>query len=415
MTLLIIITYVIGIIYAYRLSNKNVVSIEIISISSFGFIFLLPLLSPFSEQTWIQDEGFKIIIWLSLIASIVTLFYSKSFIVFRNEYYLRRKRIIPLFAIISIFIGYGTFRIIALNDFNIIELLTADRVADYLENAIEFSDLALKLIAFINVVYIVLIIELFRKKRKILAVLGYINILIYIILTTHTRFVLLSYFLIPFLYYNFYVKRLKIYHFIIGILFASLFLSFTNFVRTGIADQYNLNNPTANVVKQVEIKSVDVFYTVYTRIKQNQSDFDYGLQYFYYLPISVIPRFIWDEKPIVSYFWRLTKDITNDWPGPNNFVITSTIYGEGYHQGGVFGIFIIYFAYIFFARTYLGITNHFESLQPFGWFFLVHIPMDLRGAFSSVIVTYTVGVILIFLVVKILYVRKSSKNSINVL
>ncbi|MDA0326609.1 MAG: O-antigen ligase [Bacteroidetes bacterium] len=407
MNLIIVITYLTGLLLAYRVSNKNYISIEIISISSFGLIFLLPLLSPYTEQKWIQDESFKSIIWYSLLVSIVTLLYSKRFIIYRKNYQLRDRLVLPIFVIITVFISYNTLKLLVQSNFNIIALLIANRVAEYLENAKDFSDLALKIIAFINVVYVVLIIELYRKKRKVLAVLGYVNIVFYIIITTHTRFILLSYLVLPFLYYNSFIKKFKTYHFITVVLLAGLFLSFTNYVRTGISDQFNLTNPFEVVLKQVEIESVDDFYTVYSSIKQNQSDFDYGLQYFYYLPLTAIPRSIWTEKPIVSYFWRLTKDITKAWPGPNNFVLTSTIYGEGYHQGGIFGIFIIYFLYIVFARTYIGVTNHFHELKPFAWFFLIHIPMDLRGAFSSVIVTYIVGLIMISLLVKLLYHERS--------
>jgi oligosaccharide repeat unit polymerase len=405
MTIIILITFLIGLLIAYLLSGKNYISLEVISIASFGLIFILPLISPFTEQKWIYDDNFKSIIWVSLIVSIAALLNKKKLVLFRKKYSLRIKLIIPFFILISLYISFRWLKLLISSNFDIIGLLIANRVSEYLENAKDFSDFTLKIIAFINLIYLVLIVYLFRNKRKFLAVLGYLNILVYIILTTHTRFILLSYLIVPFFYYNTYIKKFRTHHYILGIIAAGLFLSFTNFVRTGIVDQFNLDNPVELVLRQVEIESVDDFYSVFDNIKSNRSDFDYGLQYFYYLPLTFIPKAIWTDKPIVSYFWRLTKDITGAWPGKNNFVKTSTVYGEGYHQGGIFGILIIYFFYIFYSRTYLGVIKHFEELEPFKWFFLLHIPMDLRGALSSILVTYIVGLIMVILLVRILYFK----------
>ena len=406
MTIIITISFIILALGTLFFFKKNLFSIEVIIIISFGLIYILPLVNPYAFKSWQTDTDFLVIIWISLIIVFLSISFKGKFIILKSKYELKTKYTSPFFLLITFFFVYQSFNILKLNNFNIIEVLVRNRVSIYLNDAENYSDLIQKLISILQIFYLVFIIYVYRNKSKLLGVLGYLNLLFFIILVTHTRFVLLSYLLMPVLYYNEYIKKIKIKTLLLGIVFAAFFLGFTNFVRTGVVDKFNMDNPIKVTLEQVDIKSVNTFYIVYNKINKNQISFDYMQHYVYYVPLTFIPRVFWPSKPIVSYFWRLTKIVTGSYPGGmSNPVLTSTIFGEGYHQGGIIGMSLIFLLYVILARSYIAFIDKLEYMKPFIWIFLIHIPMDLRGGFSSLFVSYLI-MFFVILMIKTIFFKK---------
>jgi oligosaccharide repeat unit polymerase len=406
MFVIIIISFLILFFCGIFFLKKNFFSLEFTIIISFGLIYILPLINPYAFKSWQTDTKFLVIIWISLIIVCLTVSYNGRLKISNIRHELKTKYISHIFILISIFFLYQIFNILKLNNFNVIQALVRNRISEYLDDAENFSDLTMKLISILQVFYLVLILYFYQKKSKLLGVLGYLNLLFFIILITHTRFILLSYLLMPVFYYNEYIKRIKFKALLFGILLAAFFLGFTNFVRTGVTDKFNVDNPIKMTLEQVDIKSVDTFYLVYDKIEKNQISFDYMQHYFIYLPMTFIPRQFWTGKPIVSYFWRLTKIVKGNYPGgKNNPVLTSTIFGEAYHQGGVIGMFLVFLMYGILARSYIYFIDKLDYMKPFIWVFLIHIPMDLRGGFSSLFISY-LTMFLVVLMIKIFLFRK---------
>jgi oligosaccharide repeat unit polymerase len=363
----------------------------------------LPLISPYSTQIWLNDDMFLTVIFFCNI--ILSLPHKKFFRLTKHKYILKKKIVAPSFIILSIYFFYFSILKLSQNNFNLIQILIQDRVEEYLDNAEGFNDLLMRINYFLQILYFVFMFYYATKKRYLFSLFGFLNILLFIILYTHTRFILLSYLVIPIIYYNSYHKKISKKTIIILIVIAGLFLSVTNFIRTGAVDSISFDNPTKLVLTQVEIESVEDFYHIYSKVNDGQIDYDYGIQYLYYLPITFIPRYIWPEKPIVSYFWRLTKEVSGSYPGRNNFVLTSTIFGEAYHQGGLLGIFIFLSLYFIVANTYINYISNYQYFDPFIWFFLIHVPMDFRGALSSLIPTIVFTFLVILLISKFTHIK----------
>ena len=403
MRIIVVLFFLISLGYCSYINKKNLFNLKLISILSFGLIFILQLIRQYSSQIWLNDDKFlTIIIFCNLI---LILPHKKYFRLTKHKYILREKIVAPSFIILSIYFFYFSILKLSQNNFNLIQILILDRVEEYLDNAEKFDDLTAKINYFLQIFYVVFMFYYATKKRYLFSLFGFLNILLFIILHTHTRFILLSYLILPIIYYNSYHKKISKKTIIILITMAGLFLSITNFIRTGAIDSISFDNPTKLVLTQIEIKAVEDFYDIYSKVNDGQIDYDHGKQFLYYLPLTFIPRYIWPNKPIVSYFWRLTKEVSGSYPGRNNFVLTSTIFGEGYHQGGLLGIFIVLSLYFIVANTFINYLSNIQYFDPFIWIFLIHVPMDFRGALSSLIPTTVFTFFVVLLISKFTHIK----------
>jgi oligosaccharide repeat unit polymerase len=409
MTIIILISFLVLAFPVFLIYKKNLFSLEIFLLASFGLVYILPIVNPYALKTWQTDTGFLLIIWISIFILVFSIMYKGKFIISKRKYELKTNYAFILFFVLTFFFVYQIFNILKLNSFNVVQALVRNRVAEYLDEAKNFSDLTMKLISILQIFYLVLVIYVYQNKSKLIGILGYLNLLIFILLITHTRFILLSYLLMPVFYYNEFIKTIKVRTLLFLVVFAALFLSFTNYARTGIVDKFNIDDSIEVTLEQIDIKSVGTFHTVYSKIDKNEVSFDYMKHYLYYFPMTFIPRAFWPSKPIVSYFWRLTKIVSGSLPGKNNYVLTSTIFGEGYHQGGVIGMFLVFLFYVIFARTYISFIDNIEYMKPFKWMFLIHIPMDIRGAFSSLFVTYLTTFLVISFTIFVFFKKVTNK------
>lgn len=406
MAVVLIIFYIVGgIILFVRI--KDIFAENNILYFSFGAVYLLPLLNAKSRQSWLDDTGFLLLL---LVCNMIVLVFSQASLIrfsgFRKNL-VKRNVIWKLLLLITVL--WHTILVwskLAPYNFNILELLISDRVGDYLNQVEETSGLLLRLNYIFHMLGAVYWYDLKQRGRRVSSMLLYSLILLTIVVTTHTRFIVLSYLMIPVFYRHYYIKSIRIGYVVILLSIAGLFLAYTNYVRTGIYEEFDWKNSFSVVIDQLEIESVEDFYMIRNRIKQGSIDFDYGAQYFYYLPITFIPRFLWEGKPVVSYFWRLTEEISGSPPGPNNFVLTSTLFGEGYHQFGIIGLFSSLGMWFLLASAYKSLCSNIPNFQPIWWLFIIHIPMDLRGAISSQIPIFVFNFILLLILTRLLYKSK---------
>jgi hypothetical protein len=218
-----------------------------------------------------------------------------------------------------------------------------DRVGEYLEDAIYYNYYIATFRKFIGILLLIGVAATWNKKRKF-AIYCYALLLVDLIINAHTRFVIIAHLFILLFIYQEYYKPIKVKHLLLVLLATLFIISVGNFVRTGMGVNsetlYLAIQPDAvsNQFLRAGSGSVDSFYQIYEKLHTNQEEIEWFKQYYYYLPLSLIPRALWDDKPIVSYFWRATSIIESRNPGAGQPVLTTTYLGEAYHEGGFIGI-----------------------------------------------------------------------------
>lgn len=410
--MLTIILITVAIYLAYLISfgaKKNLFRFRLIYLCSFVLVYLMPFLNADSKQSWFTDSDFLFYIYSSFVISVLLIeilfvplthtSYGTVKVLYRINHNKRK------FITITICLIYILLIFILLKNanFNLINLLFSNRVGGYLDDINNFNFALSYLTNALHITTIMMAFTFAKEGKLSKAILLYFLVVFYIFLTTHTRYVLMTYVAIPFLYYHFYVRRFKLIGVILAILAASVYLSVANFFRTGVAQDYAISDIVnyETVVSQIEITSVEDFYSVHEKVNSNETEIEYGKQYFYYLPLTVIPRSIWPEKPYVSYFWRLTEIVTGNYPGPKQFVLTSTFFGEAYHQFGFSGPLLSILIYMVLLIFLIKKITEIEGAEPLIWLILIHIPMDIRGGLNSIIITFLVYYLMLIILKKL--------------
>ena len=375
-------------------NNKNVLSAPYFVLLSFLIIFYLPLL--FNVYDWTRDADFLFILSLGFLGLLVGLF------IFEYGFGLSLSRTLGYnkactnktyklcvtdgsmrFVGLIVMLYYGINIIIVLQRFSwsITAILLRDRIGIYSETAISSIEEFVKPIALI-------LVSFFWGKNDKSKFWGYIiwaSMILYRLFIQHGRFEVVMCVVLLVIYHHEHVKRVSVFKLVIAVLCVMLFMSVGNYARTG---NYTVNAfLPQTVIKQVlraSSGSVVTFHNVY-----NKLSCDYFKQYLVFLPISFIPHIIWKGKPVVSYFWRLTKEIYGVFPYSSNSripVLTSTILGEAFHEGGRFNVFIVPVLYSLLIKKVLQYLKRYEHADLILYSVIIHIPMDIRGGMSSIII-----------------------------
>jgi hypothetical protein len=136
----------------------------------------------------------------------------------------------------------------------------------------------------------------------------------------------------------------------LGILFILVYSVFASSIRNGqihdIADIAENYYEESNKQNSGQLGYYDWVYDLYIKIEEDEIDHDLGAAWFYYSPLSFIPRSLWAEKPITSTSNRLTELVYDKQVGGGTLIYTFTIIGEAYWQFSYLGAFIVPFLLI---------------------------------------------------------------------
>lgn len=394
-TLLILMIVAIVLMISKYFQNRNWLTIENIALVSFLILFDLPIF--LQSPNWSMDEQFLIIILIGNIGFIgaflvmqptskMPFMLEKKSVKFHLE-----KDVIPIVTIVVFcYLIYQLYQLKAY-DFSVVRSsLLDDRVGEYFEEA---GSQNLGFISQGVTTLNLLLISYYWKHKNHLGTLLWFFYFFITLLSAHTRFVVVIAALIPLIYYNYQVKPIKLSTLIgLGICFI-LFITISNYARGGVLgkgdSRFSINAIMTgdNMLDQLfraSAGSTDYFYTLFVSDIPN----DWLRQYYYFIPLSFVPRVLWSNKPVVSYFWRVTESITGEYPnGKMNPVLTTTYLGEAYHQIGWIGVLIatvIYFKLLFFC---FNTFKKFQYSELIIYSSILWIPMSLRGGFSSLILT----------------------------
>lgn len=410
----------------FCLKKGSVINVYSIIMLALGVVYILPYLNP--ECPFRQDQHFAIVISIGLVGFLLSFFLisflRKWFFKKSNlspEYCARkksRKKVISVLALGGvILVWFGILQeTYSIATEGIVAFLVRDRIREYQEVALNYGH-------FINYIKKFLIIPIYLelfclwKNQRRLGWFYFVTLLLELVLFSHTRFVILSLLTLPILYYHFIVRPIVIKKLIILMFLMLMLIGAFNVIRGGGVQDREISSFSKTIFLYEQLtkagsNSTETFYKVFTGIQKNKIDVEFGKQYLL-TAFTPIPRMLWPDKPIVSYFWRLTEIVEGQLPGIGQKVLTSTIFGEAYHQFGLVGVFLtplIYMLMIFFYTLYLGRYEHTELLI---WMTLIHLPMAIRGGLASVSVSLAQSVIVFFILSFFLYKYSRRVNRYN--
>ena len=181
--------------------------------------------------------------------------------------------------------------------------------------------------------------------------------------------------------YHLFVHRIHYFnkYLFLGGVLSPIFLSFAALVRSG-GDNFNIS-----ILHGLSgISTIFEMHHIMELVKEGGLKIEYGVQHFYNA-IIFIPRFFWQDKPVVSFSYRLSEEIYGKM-GENAWVHTYTPWGEGYLQFGIIGtmvntVIILYI--ISFLKKY--IHKHPQYMLFLLSYFIVSFPIYIRGDLSAII------------------------------
>ena len=229
---LLIIFYLIGGISLF-VRNKDIFAANNVLYFSFGAVYLLPLINDKSRQSWIDDTAFLLLL---LVCNIIVLVFSQTSLIRFSGFSrnLVKRKVIwrTLLLITVLWHTHMVWKKLAPYNFNILELLISDRVGEYLNQVEDTSGLLLRLNYIFHMLGAVYWFDFKRRGSRVSSMLLYSLILLAIVVTTHTRFIVLSYLMIPILYRHYYIRRIQIKYAVVLLSSAGFLLAYKNYGRT---------------------------------------------------------------------------------------------------------------------------------------------------------------------------------------
>ena len=253
-----------------------------------------------------------------------------------------------------------------------------------------------------------------RQQKKILIFLMIIIILVQygqLILTSGSRSPFLYTIIFWVLFYNFYVKEIKISKknlilFALFVTISFLWLSWSAYFRQGS----EIKSGEVNILHGMSGFATAYYIEILKQaVETGKLKFEYGLQMIYNL-ISWIPRLIWEEKPAVSFSFRISDQLFDGQVGISTWVRTFTIPGEGYLQFGVFGMILWSVIFIYVYRMSKFIILRYPLSSPFFLSLWSAFPILVRSDLSAYISRFFAALIMFFVIFGFLKFLKLTTN-----
>lgn len=128
---------------------------------------------------------------------------------------------------------------------------------------------------------------------------------------------------------------------VVGVYFALLFMKTANLTRHGLGNEkFDISYSSLLLDEfSTDANYYEYLYELSKAVDDGTYNMEYGAAWYYYPFVNMIPRAIWHDKPYTSFSVRGTEGVYWSYDSGNP-VVTFTLFGEGYAQFGLFGVFI---------------------------------------------------------------------------
>lgn len=382
------------------------ISIQLILSACFVLFFLVTPIVTSTPLT--DDDDFNLLLLVGLLG----IFIASRFVPFnvlnnsKPKYKIKKKWVKIGFIVYLMYLLIEIYQKISKGSFNFSEIISSNRLEDY--SGVSSSSFYYAIL-FFKIFYYIYIYGLFIKKKHKLFILLYLIPILRYFLVAVTRFdILVLILILIFLYIepklmlrnklnnHTKISTLKITLIMIPILLVvSSYMYFSNLIRHGVLLDGSKESVVLSSIISKNTNDLQYYYflnDLYKGVNNETLDFEYGVSWVYYPLITYIPRSIWKSKPPTAFSTRYTEKVY--WKLGDGPVVTFTIFGEGFIQFGLLGIFLapILFAYSrYLSIQYLGqiensklvillilfsMVTFFRAEQP-----IVYVIYDLVSAF----------------------------------
>ena len=336
-----------------------------------GILFYLYLPAVVLKSNYRADEGYNFAILVGVIGAFVASRIFPYNILEKNEAEIRFLPRIKYFQVFAyIYATYLIFEIVLtiIQYGSISAVFTANRIDSYLgESIISSSLVGLLFIEGLKIFYYMYIAYTFEKKKYVKFIAFCIIPMIHHRFTAVTRYdfiAMIGAMVIYVLDEKLYDKRRsdekqetleenenprkKRIHFlkitclgVVGIYLALVFMrvaNYTRFGQTAVGIDLSIESLFTSLMSNDSLY-YEYFHYLYDAIQDGRANFEYGLSWFVYPFVNMVPRQIWPTKPYTAFSARMTDQIY--WGlTSGNPVVTFSMLGEGYAQLGVIGCFL---------------------------------------------------------------------------
>lgn len=395
-------------IFGYFLIKRNKINYFNVSIILFFFYGIIFIYFPYYENnsSIYLDDKFFIGMIFSLIFFAFSLLLIKPKI--QNYRFKIKNNIILKYssAIIIFYLVFIVGEIIYLAmDCGIISLITKDRSGNLLQNYYD-KNTFLSTLDFFFTPFILLLLGKDRNNKKLVIVTLLLISFCNFLTESHRTAVALPVLVLLF-YINFYIKKVNVIYLAVFCVLLLLFFSFFQYVRKGMVYDINSYNNTVSLKHGMSgLGTVTTFYDMYLQHESGYLKYEFGKQLWYYNIIMFVPRFLWKDKPTISFSARMTEIIYGQiGVGNKSWVRTFTVWGEGFSQFGWAGMILYSILLVFLMRSVIFFLSRYEGSEFLCFYYLAQSPLLLRADLFS-IYSRSVVLIIFILIAHMFFYRK---------
>lgn len=341
----------------------------------------------------LEDELFYTVLFISFLIFYVssrTIQFTK-----KKEYKYRQKNNVSL-VFVYMSICFNLYRIITvIITEGFLNFLIRDRAIEILNESSYWGGKGVVDFLFLLILP-AMMIAIYKQiqDRKVIGYIGFVFMLVNLLFFSLHRTPIVISFSLAILWYHFNIRRIKIMYMVLGVGVVVIFMAYSAFMRTG---DYMTRLTTIEIINTglSGLNTGTEFHKLWESVQKGDLDLEYGKNLYYYNVISFIPRRLWPEKPAVSFNARMTEkyyqyriaESTKQW------VHTFTVLGEGFMQGHVAGVFLYSFLFVLLYKYLFYFLSRFEGGEIISFQQFLSIPIILRGALDSILISIVVTII----------------------
>ncbi|WP_047049131.1 hypothetical protein [Vibrio mexicanus] len=141
-------------------------------------------------------------------------------------------------------------------------------------------------------------------------------------------------------------------------------------------------------------------------IDSSRIDFEYGYNWVVMPFVNLIPRALWQDKPLTSTSNILSEKVYDIRVGDGQPITTFTIWGEGYWQAGLPGVILATFLFFIVSCAFVYLLTMFQHTNYLAIYYIVNIAPFVRAEIPMFLVLTNLFALLTLIVVSYLLPSK---------
>lgn len=317
----------------------------------FALIGLGTVVSLLPHRSFTEELLFSLFVWSGLIAYYLGLHLRLRLPALRLprlglslHWLQRRTRLLALFLAsgFALAIALTLYQRVRGLGLSLSQMLTLSALQVHAQVATEGLGALPVIVTYLLTVLLLMHLYFLLQRRQYLTALGvYLLMNVSILLIASTRIPVIMNLAIPIAYYHYAVRRINKLLLIGIFLVAPVAITLLQGLRSGALFAWTVSDRL--IAEIVVMKS---FHRLWQEYTDGNITLEYGANYYYYSPLTFVPKALWADKPQTSFETRWTLNLFNSLLDEDAQIAvhTFTPWGEGLAQfgwlGGVVNLFL---------------------------------------------------------------------------